>query len=45
MPKRFAPVEHAVEKGLENTSPPAGAKLVGDSARELQGLSVSERLA
>ena len=38
MPKRFAPVEHAIEKGLSTTSPSAGASLVSDWAKELEGL-------
>lgn len=41
MPKRFAATEGAVEKGLENTSPKAGAKLVHEWAAELDKTDVS----
>lgn len=40
MPKRFAAVEHAADKGLENTSPATGVKLVGDWAREVAALDL-----
>ena len=41
MPKRFAAVEHAAEKGFENTSPSAGAKLVNDWAKEVEALDLA----
>lgn len=36
MPKRFAATESAIEKGLDQTSPKAGAKLVHDWSTELE---------
>ena len=36
MPKRFAATEGAIEKGLESTSPKAGAKLAHEWAAELE---------
>ena len=36
MPKRFAATEGAIEKGLANSSPKNGAKLVSDWAVELE---------
>ena len=36
MPKRFAATEGAIEKGLENTSPKSGSKLVGEWVTELE---------
>ena len=42
MPKRFAATEAAAEKGLENTSPKSGAKLVGEWAAERMGLTPEE---
>lgn len=41
MPKRFAAVEHAAEKGFENTTPAAGAKLVGDWTKEVGALDLA----
>ena len=41
MPKRFAAVEHAAEKGFQNTNPVAGTKLVGEWAKEVEGLDVA----
>jgi len=40
MPKRFAAVEHAAENGFEKTTPTAGAKLVGDWAKELEAIDL-----
>ena len=39
MPKRFAPVEHAAEQGLDKTNPATGAKLVSDWLGEVEALS------
>ncbi len=36
MPKRFAATETAIEKGLANTTPTSGAKLVAAWAEELE---------
>ena len=36
MPQRFTATENAFEKGIENTSPKAGAKLAGDWVEALQ---------
>jgi len=36
MPKRFAATENAIEKGLAETTPKTGAKLVADWATELE---------
>jgi hypothetical protein len=41
MPKRFAATEGAVEKGLENTKPAAGAKLVHEWSTELEKVDVA----
>ena len=40
MSKRFAAVEHAAEKGLENITPSAGAKLVNEWAQEVGALDL-----
>lgn len=36
MPQRFTATENAFEKGIENTSPKQGAKLVGEWVEELR---------
>lgn len=41
MPKRFAATEGAIEKGLENTSPKNGAKLVGEWVAELEKTDIA----
>lgn len=41
MPKRFAATEGAIEKGLANTSPKSGAKLVGEWVTELEKTDVA----
>lgn len=41
MPKRFAATEGAIEKGLENASPKAGAKLAHEWAAELEKTEVT----
>ena len=41
MPKRFAPIEHAAEQGLDKTTPAAGAKLVADWIGEVDALTFS----
>jgi hypothetical protein len=38
MTKRFVTTEHAVEKGLANTSPESGGKLVADWIKELAAI-------
>lgn len=40
MPKRFTATENAIEKGLENTSPKAGAKLVREWLDEVAKLDL-----
>ena len=40
MPKRFAATENAIEKGLEETSPKAGAKLARDWLTELENVDL-----
>lgn len=40
MPQRFKQTENAIEKGLENTKPAAGAKLVESWVGELEGLDM-----
>ena len=41
MPKRFAATEGAIEKGLDKTSPTAGAKLVHEWSTELEKVELS----
>jgi hypothetical protein len=41
MPKRFAATENAVEKGLANTNPKSGAKLVSEWVSELEKTDVA----
>lgn len=41
MPKRFAATENAIEKGLDQTSPKSGAKLVHEWSAELEKTDVS----
>jgi len=40
MPKRFTATENAIEKGLENTSPKQGAKLVREWLGEVENLDL-----
>ncbi|OQW46520.1 MAG: hypothetical protein A4S16_10315 [Proteobacteria bacterium SG_bin6] len=40
MPKRFTATENAIEKGLENTSPKQGAKLVREWLDEVENLDM-----
>ncbi|HEX8554103.1 MAG TPA: hypothetical protein VF695_05305 [Sphingomonas sp.] len=40
MPKRFAATESAIEKGLETSTPKAGAKLVHDWSTELENVDI-----
>lgn len=40
MPKRFTATENAIEKGLENTSPKQGAKLVREWLGEVENLDM-----